>query len=558
MTKSLASTHASLFGWEDRSSEQRKLEFHPPAKISRALEQCAKYHRRSCRVSTEAPPPTRLLDVGLTSGEVRLVETELLHTPVQKYNCLSHCWGTQQPLETTRENYLQHLTSIAWDSIPKTFQDAIQLTRDLGVQFLWIDSLCIIQHDEEDWGRESAKMCTVYGNTYLTIAATSSSDCHGGLQYWKNRELFKVIGFTVNKTPLSISLIALPTAGRCKEDTPLLYRGWALQERMMSPRVVHFLPAGVALECNRGRLAEFVASRLNSESISKRSYHESIMKSSLWRDLIRTYCQSAVSYPSDKFPAISGLVQHIAPHRVGARYLAGLWSDSLILDLLWKREHRADYCTGTKGVKPWRAPSWSWAAGDGEIRFLTETLRSDHPQDCPQLFTLHDVLVAPATTDPSGKLSTASITVTGQLANASKDLFAKLEPFKVPDNVALLMHTVKVVSTAYMDLHFSSDKTLDQYFASNQIKSFRVTRNSFKKGKRHYEYALLLKRIGSSTDYVRVGIATEYRNWVADHRYYGPLPELELEDAPLSNYNTWNFRPSVFETGAVEETIRIV
>lgn len=348
MSKSFASTYAGFFGWEDQSFEvsniptpyKRKLEFDLVAKISRGLDDCAKHHAKSCRISNKAPPPSRLLDVGSTSGEVRLVETKLLQTAVQKYNCLSHCWGTQQPLETTRQNYSRHLTSIAWDSIPKTFQDAIQLTRGLGVQFLWIDSLCIIQHDDKDWERESADMCNVYGNSYLTIAATSSPDCHGGLKYWENRELFKMTGFTADKSPVKISLVAQPTKGFIKGDTPLLHRAWALQERIMSPRVVHFLPAGVVLECNGGWLAEFPERQLKSGHVEKTKHHEAISsnsietKANMWRNLIETYSQSALSFASDKLPAISGLAQQMAKHRAGARYLAGLWSDTLTTDLL--------------------------------------------------------------------------------------------------------------------------------------------------------------------------------------------------------------------------------
>lgn len=107
MTKSSASIWEGLFGWEDQSLEvpspltayKQKVDFNLAAKISRGLDDCATHHAKSCRISNEAPPPSRLLDVGSTSGEVRLVETKLLQTPLQKYNCLSHCWGAQQPLQ---------------------------------------------------------------------------------------------------------------------------------------------------------------------------------------------------------------------------------------------------------------------------------------------------------------------------------------------------------------------------------------------------------------------------------------------------------------------------
>lgn len=232
ITEPFSSTYRRYFGWEDESLEatnpttacKQELKSDLVTRLSRGLDNCAKQHEKSCCISNAAPLPSRLLDVRSTSGEVHLVETRLLQTTIQRYNCLSHCWGTQQPLKTTQQNYSQHLASISWDTIPKTFQDAIQLTRDLGVRYLWIDSLCIIQNNAEDWDRESANMCNIYGNSHLTIAVTPSRDCQGGLKYWSNRELFKITGFTVNRSPVNISLVAIPQEPRFRADTPHLHR----------------------------------------------------------------------------------------------------------------------------------------------------------------------------------------------------------------------------------------------------------------------------------------------------------------------------------------------
>lgn len=69
---------------------------------------------------------------------------------------------------------------IPWFELPKTFQEAIALTRKLGVRYLWIDSLCIIQDDHHGWEVESAKMATIYSLSYLTIAATHAADSQQG------------------------------------------------------------------------------------------------------------------------------------------------------------------------------------------------------------------------------------------------------------------------------------------------------------------------------------------------------------------------------------------
>lgn len=417
-------------------------------------------------------------------------------------------------------------------------------------------------------------MCGIYENSYLTIAATSSPDCHGGVQYWKNRELFKVTGFTVNKSPVNISLFALPEDFYFYGDVPLLHRAWALQERMMSPRVVHFMPDKVVLECNGGFLSESRKEPLIYGYVDKPDYHTSLSSDSLeskaivWRTLIKTYSKSALSFPSDKFPAISGLARHMAKHRAGARYLAGLWSDSLAADLLWMGPGWAN--RHETRAKPWRAPSWSWASWDCEINYLPLDFDPNSPR-ISQLFVLRDVSIRLATADPTGRLSAASLTVSGQLADASICLSSEAPSFKIPDNVTSLKHTVKGYTEAYIDEQDGLKPTqIHEYLTSRQIKSLRVTHGKLNVTEEigsteHVEYALLLQKVdGSSTDYERVGVAEEVRYWVSDddprldrYRRYLVNPPIQV-DVPPEDCNTWDYRPSVFEMGAVEETIRIV
>jgi hypothetical protein len=149
--------------------------------IYKWLEQCVKSHKIMCPqlVTPDGPPklPHRVLDVTISDeNSVRLVETQ---GKVGYWACLSHCWGEKQPLKTTRDpdTLSQHQIAIPWDTLPKTFQDAIFVTRALGIQYLWIDSLCIIQDDSVDWQFQSAQMADIYRNSILTIAGSASS--HG-------------------------------------------------------------------------------------------------------------------------------------------------------------------------------------------------------------------------------------------------------------------------------------------------------------------------------------------------------------------------------------------
>jgi hypothetical protein len=100
-----------------------------------------------------------------------------------RYICLSHCWGdaSNLPMRTTRSTLDEYKQRIRWSILPKTFQHAVMFTRKLRIRYLWIDSLCIVQDDVDDWLRESGKMCSVFQHSTLTLCATASQDSNGGL-----------------------------------------------------------------------------------------------------------------------------------------------------------------------------------------------------------------------------------------------------------------------------------------------------------------------------------------------------------------------------------------
>ncbi|KAF0320296.1 het domain-containing protein [Colletotrichum asianum] len=101
---------------------------------------------------------------------------------IGNYVALSHCWGPEQlhPPETTWSNLRQRQECIDLTTLPSTFRDAVLVTRNLGVQYLWIDSLCIVQDDTADWQTESSKMAGYYSNAYLVISAAQAEDSTQG------------------------------------------------------------------------------------------------------------------------------------------------------------------------------------------------------------------------------------------------------------------------------------------------------------------------------------------------------------------------------------------
>ncbi|KAF2623957.1 hypothetical protein BU25DRAFT_164981 [Macroventuria anomochaeta] len=133
--------------------------------------------------------PTRLLDVTVTEEDgqpgLHLFET----TPGRSYEyvCLSHRWDDEvDSHKTTTQNLVEVMKSINLANLPGNFRDAVAITRELGIQYLWIDSLCIVQEGDngQDLGREIAKIGFMYQNAQLTIAAVSSPN--SSLGYFMN------------------------------------------------------------------------------------------------------------------------------------------------------------------------------------------------------------------------------------------------------------------------------------------------------------------------------------------------------------------------------------
>jgi hypothetical protein len=138
------------------------------------LQECLDTHEVGPRPVPQLP--TRVIEI--VDGHV----VKLVHTDGQRgqYLTLSHHWSSDpllRPKKTTRDNIQCHMEGLPTSSLPKTFRDAIALTCRLGYRYLWVDSLCIIQDDRNDWARESAKMSEVYGSSILTIFAATHWGC---------------------------------------------------------------------------------------------------------------------------------------------------------------------------------------------------------------------------------------------------------------------------------------------------------------------------------------------------------------------------------------------
>ncbi|KAH8896359.1 HET-domain-containing protein, partial [Thozetella sp. PMI_491] len=303
------------------------------------------------------------------------------------YVTLSHCWGGHSPMTTTTDTLPARIQGIPLQSLPRTFQDAVIIARDLGVQYLWIDSLCILQDSADDWEREAARMSTIYANCYVMIAADASSNCDGGC-------------FPPAEGPPVQASHATPIQGLsgrrskvlcevchrlydCNNDWgpyPLDKRGWTLQERILAPRTLHFGQSEVGWECASRRACECqsVPTQLDTDSRWKahllnlpaasgqdpepRSGVPDPQKQWIWSNIVEEFTTNrSLTYESDILPALAGLARTMSP-AAGDDYMCGLWRDKLSGFLTW-----TPASSNGKRHKQHYAPSWSWASVIGPI-----------------------------------------------------------------------------------------------------------------------------------------------------------------------------------------------
>ena len=149
------------------------------------LETCITRHTTCNRprpVELDNWKPSRLLYLGNESShELRLCQGPDIPNQV-RYATLSHCWGTDPERQTlTKRNITSWSNSIPEAEMMQTFKDAIEATRRLNVQYLWIDSLCIIQDSKTDWLCESSLMSSVYKYSFCNLAASAAADDHDGI-----------------------------------------------------------------------------------------------------------------------------------------------------------------------------------------------------------------------------------------------------------------------------------------------------------------------------------------------------------------------------------------
>ncbi|KAK0108666.1 hypothetical protein ONS95_003457 [Cadophora gregata] len=384
--------------------------------------------------------PTRLIDVGNpnTGVEPRLILSNTLprsgnsQVNTSKYVALSYCWGSPEEssrlLKTTHSTMREWMNSINFGTLPLALQDAITVARTLEVQYIWIDSLCIIQNDSEDWQIESSRMADIFSNAYLTIVAATGDSCHDSFLYRQPNQLtcdVQVHSETFGLEAGKFSLRSRRPRGTEKMSEIIgsrwITRGWTFQEERLARRVLMFGKNKFFLDCRTIERAEDTENyRLRPDwvgsvcgipieengAIRASKYSQMRSSSDHWQTLCSHYTYRELTFAADKLPAISGIANRFS-EKLGGVYLAGLWKDYLMHDLFW-------YCA-YPATKPeqYRAPSWSWASVDLKISY--PFWRTCESNGCEMYCTILDAQVTNHGLDPFGAVDDGFLKMKGRL-----------------------------------------------------------------------------------------------------------------------------------------------
>lgn len=359
--------------------------------IRKWFDSCRKSHPE-CRLAGKSRGlPTRVLDVrpidSTGQPEPKLVSLKGKKAP---YVALSHCWGdpngTQLP-KTTSFNIQSRSSGISMSQLPPTFQDAVVLCRKLKTQYLWIDSLCIIQNDKDDWGSESLQMASIYKNARLVISAAGASNCNAGLFSLRNPpDIYDIAKSDGTRSAVYVrpktdhqDFTSRKENSRSKCHNPLFTRAWAFQERLAARRVLHFCLDEMVWECNSGIRCECGSLQntgplesLKSGQLRLAASRHLYQSLEHWDEVVRQFTRRKLTYNSDRLPALSSLAEQLGSIKLDG-YYAGIWGYSLLEGngLWWRRlpDDTDNSKANVSRTQEYSAPSWSWAACDGEVEF---------------------------------------------------------------------------------------------------------------------------------------------------------------------------------------------
>ena len=382
--------------------------------------------------------PKRLLQC-LSDGSVRLVETKSC-TQRCDYIALSYCWGDGKAVKKTMKKTLdRHQLGIPNEDLPPLFQEVAALAHRLDT-YLWIDSLCIIQDSKEDKDKEIKQMKDIFcGALVVVVAATAKSPLDSLLRVkpqsgqsntWRTASPIRYREMDLNvqfrKRPEKAH--SFTRDGDATRDTPIAKRAWCFQEKLLASRCLVFCEDEVVWECRScclcecgGKQEHFDEHRWSwlfpyERKLLPLAEHEPLQDGTLkyfadaeaaysfWKEAMRNYSCRALTFKTDRLPAISAVASTVAG-ATGDCYLAGLWRSELLLGLSWRPYGLPE--DDPTPSQEYIAPTWSWASYPGSVFLSWSSHGDDYHATVLEAWT---VLKGP---DPYGAVSDGAIVLSG-------------------------------------------------------------------------------------------------------------------------------------------------
>jgi hypothetical protein len=418
-TESPIGSKSAYRGKEYLSTREMKV---PPVEVDHAWGML-EFARTSQPEKFTVEGPTRLLFIvdptDMDNSRIRLIET---HGDPYSYATLSYCWGRAgDEWLCTKHRVDQYLYGIDRKTLPATIRDCLVIAANLGIRYIWIDALCIIQDSDSDWATESAKMGGIYYGSLLTIAATASLRSDGGCfnetsrprfsddihekDFWRTQyprsDLVGLENILKDGSKSRLYFVtgssdrsSSPLDNRHKDEVengPLSKRAWVFQEQILSRRIIYYAQSQLFWECEHCLLSEDNWPQRQASQIYPITTYEGPMSTcevikEWYLGAVQTYSARVLSYITDKLIAISAAAKATYLNR-HVDYCAGLWKDCIMTGLLWERRG-----PGRKSRR-YACPSWSWASQESGVSYeiikMYHQLSRESPLYQPRVIYVH-------------------------------------------------------------------------------------------------------------------------------------------------------------------------
>jgi hypothetical protein len=386
-------------------------------------------------------------------------------------------------LTATKSNWQKLAANISLEKLPPLFQDAIIITRQLGLRYIWIDSLCIIQDSTRDWETESSKMGSIYENSYVTIAATTAPD--GNARCLQDRPKPVQLVYE-NKSRKEYTLRArrfvdhhpdVKTDAPARPSGPLTTRAWALQEHVLSTRILHYTATELLFECRTSYRCECHPARkmypTTPALIPKAIARQSKVAHGLWdawQHVVEEYSKRALTVPSDELPALSGIASKVREATTSS-YVAGLWKDNLASDMLWSADLSNDASRQSLALEKYRAPTFSWASLQIPVSYYCPD--EDERATFQSTIKLLSSTIALSGLNPLGTVFDGSITIRAPCLDA---VLCSQEKDGSFEYVLMIKGTsaIRIVHDCMLAVEDADTKTVGRATSSSELSSFKA------------------------------------------------------------------------------------